>query len=116
MEEIERCRGSLLGLAAGDALGASVESMEREGMDLADQLERYVRWRREGHMSSVGHCFDIGNTTSDALRRFERTGDPHSGSTDPNAAGNGSIMRLAPCLFSSRTTRRKRFKNPAKAR
>jgi ADP-ribosylglycohydrolase len=28
--------------------------------------------------------------------RFEETGDPFSGSTSPNAAGNGSLMRLAP--------------------
>lgn len=135
MERIERYRGSLLGLAAGDALGAAVEFMERgtfdrvtdmdrdtvhgnqpgswtddtsmalclaeslierEDMDLADQLERYLRWWREGHLSSVGECFDIGNATREALARFERTGDPHSGSTDPYSAGNGSIMRLAP--------------------
>ena len=26
-------------------------------------LQRYVRWYREGYMSSTGSCFDIGNTT-----------------------------------------------------
>src|SRR5262249_9214899 len=31
-----------------------------------------------------------------ALVRFERTGESYCGSTDPYAAGNGSIMRLAP--------------------
>lgn len=31
-----------------------------------------------------------------ALRRFERTANPFAGSSDPNAAGNGSLMRLAP--------------------
>ena len=31
-----------------------------------------------------------------ALARFERDGEPFSGSTDPRAAGNGSLMRLAP--------------------
>src|SRR5690606_30304124 len=41
-------------------------------------------------------CFDIGNTTRAALERFLETGDPFSGSTHPRAAGNGSIMRLAP--------------------
>jgi ADP-ribosyl-[dinitrogen reductase] hydrolase len=30
------------------------------------------------------------------LRRFETTGEPFAGSTAPNTAGNGSIMRLAP--------------------
>jgi ADP-ribosyl-[dinitrogen reductase] hydrolase len=31
-----------------------------------------------------------------ALRRYQATGDPFSGSTDPRSAGNGSLMRLAP--------------------
>jgi ADP-ribosylglycohydrolase len=59
-------------------------------------MERYVRWWRQGYMSSTGRCFDIGNTTSGALRRFEFNGEPIAGSTNPRAAGNGSIMRLAP--------------------
>ena len=69
---------------------------ERQGFDAADQMVRYVRWYRKGHLSSTGGCFDIGNATSSALHRFEQTDDPFSGSTDPYSAGNGSIMRLAP--------------------
>lgn len=61
-----------------------------------DQLQRYLRWYREGHLSSNGYCFDIGNTVRDALLRFEKTGEPYCGSTNPHTAGNGSIMRLAP--------------------
>jgi len=68
----------------------------KQGFDARDQMERYVRWYQGGHLSSTGHCFDIGNATSAALLRFERTGEPFSGSTDPYSAGNGSIMRLAP--------------------
>lgn len=64
--------------------------------DPADQMRRYVKWWREGHLSSTGRCFDIGGTTSGSLSRFEKTGEPFSGSTAPSAAGNGSIMRLAP--------------------
>ena len=66
------------------------------GFDLRDQIERYVRWWKQGYFSSTGSCFDIGNTVSSALRDFMRTGEPVSGSTDPYSAGNGSIMRLAP--------------------
>jgi ADP-ribosylglycohydrolase len=130
-----RYRGALLGLAAGDALGTTLEFrapgtfepiadlvgggpfglapgewtddtsmalclaeslLERGGFDPVDQLERYVRWYREGHLSSTGRCFDIGNATRAALERFERTGEPFSGSEDPATAGNGSLMRLAP--------------------
>ena len=66
------------------------------GFDARDQMQRYVRWWREGHLSSNGRCFDIGGTVSGALRRFLDTGEPYAGSTDPRAAGNGNLMRLAP--------------------
>ena len=71
-------------------------SLIENGFDLNDQMTRYVRWRDEGYLSSTGRCFDIGNTTDEALEVFKRTGNPISGSTEPDSAGNGSIMRLAP--------------------
>jgi ADP-ribosylglycohydrolase len=142
MERRLRYRGALLGLAAGDALGTTVEfcspgSFEPltdivgggpfhmkpgewtddttmalcmaesliacKGFDPVHQLETYIRWYRDGHWSCKGHCFDIGTTTSGALNRFERTRQPFCGSTNPEASGNGSIMRLAPTpLFFAR--------------
>ncbi len=51
---------------------------------------------REGYWSSTGTLFDIGNTVSAALRRFERDGNPFAGETHPRAGGNGSLMRLVP--------------------
>lgn len=78
------------------ALCLAESLLECDVMNLQDQAERYVRWWREGHLSATGHCFDIGNTVSGALRNFEKTGVAKSGSTSPNSAGNGSIMRLAP--------------------
>ena len=150
---VARYRGSLLGLAAGDALGTTVEFcqpgsfkpvetiigggtfslapgqwtddtsmalclaeslVERNGFDARDQMERYCRWHREGYMSSTGHCFDIGGATRAALIRFAGKAwkheppspTPYCGSTDPNTAGNGSIMRLAPVpLFFARRPR-----------
>lgn len=131
----DRFRGSLIGLAVGDALGAAVEFkrpgqfepvtgyrqggpwnlkvgywtddtsmtlclaeslLACHGFDPADQMTRYVRWWREGHLSSTGSCFDIGPTTRASLQRYVGTGDPYSGSTAPETAGNGSLMRLAP--------------------
>jgi ADP-ribosylglycohydrolase len=130
-----RFLGALLGLAAGDALGAPFEGLppgsfdvpeeltdggshgveagqwtddtamalclaaslvESRGFDPADQMRRYVRWKNEGYMSSTGCCFGMGATTRAALERFEASGDPMAGSDDPHAAGNGSLMRLAP--------------------
>jgi ADP-ribosyl-[dinitrogen reductase] hydrolase len=77
------------------ALCLAESLIETERFDPADQMARYVRWYRQGHLSSTGACFDIGNTVRAALSRFEQTGDPHAGSTHPHTAGNGSIMRLA---------------------
>ncbi|WP_354699023.1 ADP-ribosylglycohydrolase [Paraconexibacter sp. AEG42_29] len=130
-----RFRGALLGLAAGDAVGTTVEFKPRgtfppvtdmvgggpfslpvgawtddtsmalclaeslvecQGFDPVDQLQRYVRWYREGYWSSTGSCFDIGNATRAALTRFERTGEPFPGDADTDAAGNGPLMKLAP--------------------
>ena len=78
------------------ALCLAESIVETRTLDLADQLRRYVRWQRHGHLSSTGRCFDIGATTSSQLRRFERTGTPIDPSPDPEAAANGSLMRLAP--------------------
>jgi ADP-ribosyl-[dinitrogen reductase] hydrolase len=75
-------------------LGESL--VECRGFDSVDQLERYVRWYRDGYWSSTGRCFDIGNATRAALQQFERTHEPYPGDSDPHAAGNGPPMKLAP--------------------
>ncbi|MCJ7566530.1 MAG: ADP-ribosylglycohydrolase family protein [Anaerolineales bacterium] len=78
------------------ALCLAASLVETGGFDPKDQMERYLRWWHEGYMSSTGSCFDIGGTVGTALSTFTRTGDPFSGPTDPQSAGNGSLMRLAP--------------------
>ena len=95
--------GGPFGLQAGEwtddtsmALCLAESLVECHGFDAADQMRRYLEWRDHGHLASNGRCFDIGATVNSALWRFERSGDPWAGSTDPHTAGNGSIMRLAP--------------------
>lgn len=154
----QRYEGCMLGLAAGDAVGTSLEFkspgsfeeltdmvgggpfrldpgqwtddtsmalclatslVECGDFNPRDQMERYVRWKKEGYLSSNGRCFDIGGTISSALYEFQSSGNPFAGQTDPATAGNGSLMRLAPvpmffandpdlaiqqCSESSRTT------------
>ena len=78
------------------ALCLATSLVECNGFDADDQMRRYCRWQNEGYLSSTGRCFDIGFTVSNALHHYEATGNPFAGSTDPNTAGNGSIMRLAP--------------------
>jgi ADP-ribosyl-[dinitrogen reductase] hydrolase len=132
---VDRYRGALVGLAAGDALGTTIEFSARDSrplvtdivgggpfglkpgewtddtsmamclasslveqgrFDPVDQMQRYLRWWREAYWSSNGRCFDIGGTVAEALWKFEGTFEPFAGSADPNKAGNGSLMRLAP--------------------
>jgi len=131
----DRAVGALVGLAAGDAVGTTLEFkqpgtfapitdmvgggpfglppgaftddtsmamclaesiLDTGGLDAHDQLRRYVMWWREGYWSSTGRCFDIGNTTTAALGRYERTGAPIDSVVDQESAANGSAMRLAP--------------------
>ena len=78
------------------ALCLAESLIERRGFDPVDQLERYVRWYREGHWSSTGTCFDIGNATR---ARWSASSAPASRSRatpSRDAAGNGPLMKLAP--------------------
>lgn len=135
MTALDRYRGCLLGLAAGDALGTTLEFkspgsfrpladmvgggpfslrpgewtddtsmalclaeslVAKREFDPIHQLEPYLRWYLDGHLSVKGRCFDIGIATRTALDRFQRTREPYCGDPSPRAAGNGSLMRLAP--------------------
>ena len=134
-EIIDKCYGSLIGLAVGDAMGAPLEFkppgsfeqvndmigdgphhlkpgewtddttmalclaeslIETGKFDPVDQLSRYLLWYRNGYLSVNDKCFDIGNTTREALMIFEETGEPYPGPENEYSAGNGSLMRLAP--------------------
>ena len=84
-------------LAAGEwtddtsmALCLADSLLERGLLDVDDVMERFLRWYEEGHNSVTGECFDIGATTAGALHSFRDTGEPLSGGTDPQSAGNGS--------------------------
>jgi len=79
-----------MALALADSLAADSQ------LDPDELMRRFVAWWRQGDYSCTGTCFDIGVTTRQALARYERSGDPYAGSTDPMSAGNGSLMRLAP--------------------
>ncbi len=75
------------------------ESLIAKGgrIDPADLMDRFLRWYRQGENSVTCRCFDIGIATRSALERFERTGETAASlPPDPNGAGNGTLMRLAP--------------------
>jgi ADP-ribosylglycohydrolase len=122
MTSLDRYRGAILGLAAGDALGTTIEFttpgnftpvtditgggpfnlkagewtddtsmmlclaeslLECGAFDPIDQLRLYVKWKRTGHNSSNGQCFDIGGTVMKALARFERLSERTPGAPMP---------------------------------
>jgi ADP-ribosyl-[dinitrogen reductase] hydrolase len=70
------------------------ESLIEKGFKLQDQLKRYLKWYREGYLSSTGSCFDIGANTARSLEYYEE--NQKLPPKRDRAAGNGSIMRLAP--------------------
>lgn len=73
--------------------------LSKGGFDAYDQMSRYSNWQKWGYLSATGNCFDIGMTVASALERFRASGNPYSGSTEPNTAGNGALMRLAPVVM-----------------
>lgn len=135
MKAISRYLGCMLGLATGDALGASLECkkpgsfvpiadlvgggpfdlqpgqwtddtalalcladslIQCRNFNSIDQLERYLKWYREGYMSSTGKCFGIGKVTQKALLDFEGTHKLCENEEKLSYSTNGSLMRLAP--------------------
>lgn len=68
-------------------------------LDQRDLMDRFCAWWQEGRYSCTGDCFDIGIATRSALERYQRSGDPVAGDRSANAAGNGSLMRLAPVVL-----------------
>jgi ADP-ribosylglycohydrolase len=99
------------GVAAGTwtddtsmALCLAESLIERGGMDAADQLQRYLRWYREGHLSAEEECFGIGPTVRAELERLEG-GVATDLIGDPEAITNGAIMRVAPVPLAFRRDR-----------
>ena len=79
-----------MALALADSLLRDAE------LDPNDLMARFLNWWQQGTYSCTGTCFDIGVTTSQALKRYRDSGDPFAGDPSPHSAGNGSLMRLAP--------------------
>ncbi len=135
MELIDRYRGSLFGLAIGDAMGAPVEYqepgsfdpidgmtgggifkvrpgeftdeasmalclaeslIESRGFNPSDQMDRYLKWYHQGHLSSQGWCFDVSVINRKAILAYESSRQPFGGLADEDTNTNGSLARIAP--------------------
>ena len=78
------------------ALCLAASIVERHGFDTKDQMNRYLRWRDEGYMSSTGQCLGMGETVAKSLHLYETTGNLYTDPLTECAADDGSLMRLAP--------------------
>jgi protein-tyrosine phosphatase/ADP-ribosylglycohydrolase len=123
IDPFERARGALLGLAAGDAFGAAqppgssalrswtqhtslalclAESLlDCGGFDARDQIERYLRWQRDGHLSATGKASVVTPDVAKALANYQWRGQAMAGSHDPRDRSTAALPRVvAAVLFS----------------
>lgn len=86
------------------ALGLA-QALVDHGMNQIEILKNFRAWREHGKFSHNNRCFDIGNTTSAAIRRFaeSKETEPVCGSGHFMDSGNGGIMRLAPAVLFANT-------------
>jgi ADP-ribosylglycohydrolase len=119
----ERARGALLGLAAGDAAGSGVEGgsvagaqwtqhtalalclaeslLERGRADARDQIERYLRWQRDGHLSATGRPSAVTPDVAKALATYQWRGQPMAGSHDPRDRTTACLPRVVAAVLYS---------------
>jgi ADP-ribosylglycohydrolase len=121
----EKISGALLGLAVGDAIGAAAGGvragnlvytqhtaltlclaaslLETGRCDARDQIDRYVRWRRDGYCSATGQPGQASPDVERALGTYLWRGQPRAGSHDPNDRCAASLPRVvAAVLFEAR--------------
>jgi ADP-ribosyl-[dinitrogen reductase] hydrolase len=113
---VDRVRGALLGLATGDAIGAAKESgrppdgqwtqhtaltlclaeslLERHGSDPRDQIERYLKWRRDGHLAASGRPSPATPDVAKALAIYQWRRQRMAGRHDPSDRSTASLPRV----------------------
>ena len=73
--------------------------LEREGFDAHDQVQRYVRWQREGYGSATGQCVGISANVARALATAQYKRQPFAGSHDPEQLDKDPLSRVAPVVM-----------------
>jgi ADP-ribosylglycohydrolase len=66
-----------------------------------DQLARYTRWQREGHLSATGQCLGITAGTAQALAAAQSRRRPFAGKVDPAQRPPEALARVAPVVLHS---------------
>jgi len=80
------------------ALCLAESLLARDAADPDDQLQRYLRWQAEGHLSSTGTCIGISATTASALAKARWSGKAMAGSHDPATAEKEPLARIGPVI------------------
>lgn len=81
---------------------ATMESLARKGeIDLADIMKNFYKWLFHGIFTPYGKVFDVGCTTSRAIKSYLYTEKKpeESGGDGEMDNGNGSLMRILPLAF-----------------
>jgi ADP-ribosyl-[dinitrogen reductase] hydrolase len=76
---------------------ALLDSLCSAGFDTDDQARRFLAWADTGAYTPHGEGkFDIGTATAAAFARLRRGVPAEEAGADPDAQGNGSLMRILP--------------------
>jgi ADP-ribosylglycohydrolase len=74
--------------------------VKKQGIDYKDLMNKFCYWKNEAKYLQGNKVFDIGITTSDALRNYEEGNLPlESGCDGERDNGNGSLMRILPLAY-----------------
>ena len=72
---------------------------ELDKFESHDQVERYQRWRRDGHLSATGQCLGITAATARALAQAGWRRQAFAGSHDPTLVDPEPLSRVAPAVL-----------------
>jgi len=119
----DRIRGALLGLALGDATGEALRAgtvgasdwtqhtalalclaeslLETGGCDARDQIERYLRWQRAGHLAARQQPGQATPDVARALATYLWRGMPMAGSHDPRDRTTAALPRVVSVAIQS---------------
>ena len=87
------------------ALAIAKSLIEKQTFDADDIMQKFCNWYLNGEYSTRGKCFDIGGTTSVALRSYSSAFEnsdylqPYRGRIATESSGNGALMRMAPVIM-----------------
>lgn len=81
------------------ALCLAESLLERGDFDPRDQVSRYIRWQRDGHLSATGQCVGITASVAKALATAQWRRQRFAGSHDPMQLDPEPLVRVTPVVL-----------------